>query len=61
MAKIRYFLQSTVIPENRFELLEFDKATRVATLKGQFAMWKEELSDEKMDKYHYVIQKEIEE
>lgn len=59
MSKVRYFLQSTVIPENRFEILEFNRETRVATLKGQYAAWDEELSDEKMEKYHYIVAKEV--
>lgn len=56
--KPRLFLQSTVVPENRFEILKFNKETRVAILKGEYAQFEEELTEEKMEKYHYIIEKE---
>lgn len=58
VSKPRLFLQSTVVPENRFEILRYDKETKIARLKGKYAEFDEELSDEKLEKNHYVIEKE---
>lgn len=56
--KPRLFLQSTVVPENRFEIIKFNKETGVARLKGKYAEFDEELNEAKMEKYHYRIEKE---
>lgn len=58
MPQVKWFLQSTVIPENKFEILTYDKQTKIARLKGQYAAWDEELSEDKMAKYHYTVVKE---
>ena len=59
MSRPRLFLQSTVIPENRFEIIKFDKETRVATLKGKHAEFTEELTQERLDKLRYTVVKEV--
>lgn len=55
--KPRLFLQSTVVPDNRFEIMHFNKETGVARLKGKYAEFDETLNEEKMQKYHYVIER----
>jgi hypothetical protein len=56
MAKM--FLQSVKKPENKFEILSFDKETGIARLKGQYAEFDEPLNKTRMDKYGYTIIKE---
>lgn len=59
--RVKYYLQSSVIPANKFRIVTFDKATKVATLEGPSgAQWEEELSDEKMEKLQYTLVKEVE-
>jgi hypothetical protein len=59
--RVKHYLQSAVIPANKFRIVAFDKATKVATLEGPSgAQWEEELSDEKMEKLQYTLVKEVE-
>ena len=57
---MKHFLQSIHKPEVRFEILEFDKSTGMAKLKGQMAEFEEPISKERMEKYGYKIVKEDE-
>lgn len=57
--RFKYYLQSTVIPANKFRIVNFDKVTKIALLEGPSgAQWSEELSDEKLEKMQYTFTKE---
>lgn len=57
--RFKYYLQSIVIPANKFRIVSFDKATKSAVLEGPSgAQWTEELTDDKLEKMQYTFVKE---
>ena len=61
MAKTKFFLQSLVVPANRFEIVKLDKARGIAVLKGKHdVIFEHGITQEELDKYQYRVEKEVE-
>jgi hypothetical protein len=58
MVMAKFFLQSTVKPDVRFEILGRNKDAGTMKLKGQYAEFEEPMDKELMVKFKYTIVKE---
>lgn len=53
---LKWYLVSTTHPGIAFEIVKLDKATMRATLLGETGVpFEQEVSQDKLDKYHYQI------